>query len=350
MKKIAGILITIIILFQSCKNDLEVNAPWVETPVVYALLDVNKSTQYIRISKTFQASEAQTPPQIAKNKDSLYFSNIVVTIKNLRTQEVFNFTKTKDLDKSPGYFTNDSGGLYSDGGSMKLNQNSSVYYDVFELSIYSPSTQKTYKATTRLLSPGYDISAINNNIMYAGTYLGTTPKFLVPKPRARTISGGSIYDLGYRVYYDEYPVGNPAAKKTKSVDFYFIRNNTLSGLSIGEEISTSDVKTKWIDFFSYLSVNIPNDASVQRRFLHVRAICNVGSADMLDYYNLTKPSTSISQKNPLYTNITDCIGIFSSVCQIESSPLPQGLAPGPGVLSPDSTALLISKAANFVYP
>jgi hypothetical protein len=45
------ILILLGITFNSCKNDLEINAPYEDTAVVYGFLDQNQPVQYIRIQK-----------------------------------------------------------------------------------------------------------------------------------------------------------------------------------------------------------------------------------------------------------------------------------------------------------
>ena len=44
---------TITVLFNSCKNDLKILAPYKETVSVYALLNPQESRQYIRINKIF---------------------------------------------------------------------------------------------------------------------------------------------------------------------------------------------------------------------------------------------------------------------------------------------------------
>ena len=47
------ITLTIIITTASCKTEVELNAPWKNTPVVYGLLETGRDTQYIKINKCF---------------------------------------------------------------------------------------------------------------------------------------------------------------------------------------------------------------------------------------------------------------------------------------------------------
>ena len=45
--------ITIAAFSNSCSTDFDLNADFIETPVVYGLLDASVDTQYIRINRPF---------------------------------------------------------------------------------------------------------------------------------------------------------------------------------------------------------------------------------------------------------------------------------------------------------
>src|SRR5688500_8608899 len=78
MSKLWKTLIIILSLW-SCKNDIEVAAPWKETIVVYGLLDPAATVNYIRIQKAYLDPEGNAF-QFAGINDSIYPKNLVVKL------------------------------------------------------------------------------------------------------------------------------------------------------------------------------------------------------------------------------------------------------------------------------
>src|ERR1022692_5127436 len=69
-------LVLIVAVFSalfSCKNTLDINAPWKETTVVYGLLDPNAPIQYIKINKAFLGNGNEMA--YAKIADSINYGN-----------------------------------------------------------------------------------------------------------------------------------------------------------------------------------------------------------------------------------------------------------------------------------
>ena len=62
----------------SCKNTLEVNAPWKETTVVYGLLNVHDTVQYIKINKAFLGNGNEM--SFAKVADSINYGNQFIPV------------------------------------------------------------------------------------------------------------------------------------------------------------------------------------------------------------------------------------------------------------------------------
>jgi hypothetical protein len=104
MKRLFYLCTTLLafVLLAGCENDIEINAPWRETPVVYGFLDPNTGTQYLRIQKTYQNSTSITTEEGAKINDSLYFDSIVVKVKS--SNQNITFTKTTEIPKEAGCF------------------------------------------------------------------------------------------------------------------------------------------------------------------------------------------------------------------------------------------------------
>ena len=76
MKKILIALVAAI-SFSACSTEIEVNAEWKDVTVVFGLLDVSDTIQYIKISKAFLGEEDAFV--MAQEPDSLYYSCLLYT-------------------------------------------------------------------------------------------------------------------------------------------------------------------------------------------------------------------------------------------------------------------------------
>lgn len=84
-----------------------------------------------------------------------------------------------------------------------------------------------------------------------------------------------------------------------------VKSEKLTG---GEDLSTT---YRGVDFFSKLQSVIPVDNDITRFIGKMDFIISVGGDDLSIYMDLNKPSTSIIQERPVYTNISNGLGIFS---------------------------------------
>ncbi len=71
MQKLLFPTLFLLLFAAACSNDFNVNAPWKEIPVTYAVLDATADVQYIRVEKAFIGD--QSALKIAKIADSLYY-------------------------------------------------------------------------------------------------------------------------------------------------------------------------------------------------------------------------------------------------------------------------------------
>lgn len=72
-------LILVFLGFSSCKNEINIAAPWKETVVVYGLLDPGAPINYLRIQKAFLDPDGNAF-QFTQNPDSIYPSNLAVKL------------------------------------------------------------------------------------------------------------------------------------------------------------------------------------------------------------------------------------------------------------------------------
>jgi len=140
MRYIYGIC-AVLFLF-SCDNELDLVADFKEVPVVYGLLDLSDTTQYIRVERAF-ADRAISANEIAQDPDSLYYDDITVKLLNLNSGLEFTMEKVDGnvigLERDSGVFAQSPNFLYrlettpdlmKRGDSIRL-QISGVFGDMF---------------------------------------------------------------------------------------------------------------------------------------------------------------------------------------------------------------------------
>jgi len=95
-------------LFQACKPDFDLNAPYKEVPVVYGIFDIIDSIHYIKIYKGFQSNGSVFVD--AKNPDSIYYKkdDITVVLQEYQddkwTGRTIPFVITHDFPRDSGMF------------------------------------------------------------------------------------------------------------------------------------------------------------------------------------------------------------------------------------------------------
>ncbi|HEX5626239.1 MAG TPA: hypothetical protein VFX48_09500, partial [Saprospiraceae bacterium] len=83
----AGFLGSLLIL-SSCSEDFQLTEPYKDIPVVYGIIKRTDTAQYIRVQKAF-VDENLAASQIAKNPDSLYYTNPEVKLINATTKKEY---------------------------------------------------------------------------------------------------------------------------------------------------------------------------------------------------------------------------------------------------------------------
>ena len=70
------------------------------------------------------------------------------------------------------------------------------------------------------------------------------------------------------------------------------------------------LKIKGDQFFQFLSNNLDNTTT--KRFLNLDLIMTIGTVDLQTYINVNKPFSGIVQERPVFSNIENGVGLFSS--------------------------------------
>ena len=295
MKKYIGAVL-LLCLFTQCKNDIDINAPWLETPVVFGLLDANSNVQYIRIQKTYQNSISQNTQQGAQYPDSLYFDSLVVKVTST-SSESFTFNKIT-APKESGFFTSDEAYIYT--ADFRPRADGRVY----NLEIFSPQTGKTYRGRTFIMGIA-DTAQAPSGLPYSIRLRTDSVSFFNVrfKPGANTF----VYDTYVRLRYTEFNTNGDSSQKI--VEFP-ISQNLLT-----RDISASEYTRRVVsapDMLGFFRTELSNDPTVSRKFRGLDYIFAGGSQDLKLFIDISRTQNSFVQNKPEFSNIDNGLGIFSS--------------------------------------
>lgn len=285
-------------LLTSCNKDFNVNADWKDITVVYSLLDQNEDTAFIKITKAFLGPGDAM--QFAKIPDSSNYPDKLdvkleewdgTTLKNTYICDTVTI-HNKQAGDSIFYYP-DQLMYYT---LARLNEN----YQ-YKLNILNKKTGKEIKSETPLVHnfsiekplpyfkmdfrPGY-----NNEVKWV------------------TAVAGRRYQLNIRFHYQE--TFKDSSKYERFID-WIVFNNILSIDNLGGQTISNYYSGD--GFYNVVGSKIQVNPDVQYRTARfVDLILSVAADDLNTYIEVTQPSYTIVQEKPVFSNITNGIGLFSS--------------------------------------
>jgi len=293
--KLTGLFLLIGIF--GCKNDLEINAPYQDIPVVYGFLDQNQPIQYIRIQKVYQNSSNSNTSEGARINDSLYFDSLVVDLIDNTSGISYSCKAVDTLLKDSGLFSYSRHRLYA----TVIPKNNAAD-ERFTLRIFIPSSGKTF-FTKEPIAVVKDAQIESRTIS-----IDTTASSRFP---FRYFSGKNavVYDLSVKLKYREMNANDTTQFVNKEYEFFVQRSRAPLFLD-GREINTEWVTSR--NYINTLKSAIPANNAVRRRIIGIEYAAYGGAKEFQEYLELSKPNTSIVPKNSEYTNIVGGRGIFTS--------------------------------------
>ncbi len=307
MKKIL-LLIIFIPLFYSCSTDFDVNDEWQDVTIVYCLLNQNDSVHYAKVNKAFLGN--QDAYEMAKHSDSLqYNSDISVTLERWEqgkseASQIIYLEETTDIIKdtldiygNPGIFATDNNFIYK--------TNETLYDDSeYKLVITIPTKDEIVTSTTGLIS--------KFTVLYP--VLKRPPEIQFEKynqpfnVKWQSAVNGRLYVLKIRFNYFEIENNDTIEKH---IDWVF--PSQLSR-NLREENDLADDMNQLVNgesFFEFVSQKIDENPNVTRIAKDLDFVFDVGGEELYTYIQVSKPSNSIAESKPEYTNIINGKGIFS---------------------------------------
>ena len=287
----------------SCSNEFNLNAPAEEIPIVYGLLSRADDTHYIRVERAF-IEESTSGLELAQQADQLYFDdNIEVTIVRLNNQRSFPLQRVnaelEGIEREPGIFATSPNILYKiEAATLQLQEG-----EQYELVIRNNADTVLTRAITSI------VSDLRLNRPIPGN--NKLPLRILEDDDLTIIwaadETASFFDVQMHINYDEWTATTSATPQQQTAILNLSGNQTAID-------GPNRVEIEGIEFYRLLASTIPVDASVLRLLTSIDIVIDAGGQELFQYINVGQANTGItsSQVVPVFTNLSDGLGVFSS--------------------------------------
>ncbi|HMN06990.1 MAG TPA: DUF4249 family protein [Flavobacteriales bacterium] len=279
-----------------CNPELDVTAPYKESTVVYAMLDKDSTTQYIKINKTFlgpgNAFEyAQVPDSTEFREGEL--EAVIHKVKN--GVVVASYTLRDTIwSHDPGIFAGPYHKLYYFTAAL----DSSATYRL-EATAKGVLVRAETPIVGRVAPAPNILSQPLRLVAVGGGYVSPLMKFA-------SADFGRRYDVSYRFRWDDV-VGTDTISRSFTQSMGSVVSNGIVG---GEALS---VTMSGESFFQTVGLRAGNNTAASRRiFRGVDMIWATAGPDLYNYLQLGSPISGLVEERPTYTNVENGYGLFST--------------------------------------
>ncbi|MBL0237877.1 MAG: hypothetical protein IPQ02_15025 [Saprospiraceae bacterium] len=301
MKRIKGLILLCLLGSLSCSEDFQLTEPWKDIPVVYGFVNVRDSVQYVRVERLF-VDENIPASQIAKNVDSLYYKNAVVSLVNLTKNKTKDYPLTM-VDANLGSyigmkrpFATSPNYIYQiRTADMVLNSGDSILFK---------------------LNRSAELPLVTARIVVLNDMSFSTPaddqKVLVFKPSESqqfawsAKNDAKIFDFIINIFVQEVNVVTSATEIKKIV--WSAQKGDFSKKALINNQS----------FYNILRDRLIVDGNIKRQILKVDLEVKAGGQDLLEFNSIVNANTGItaSQEIPRYSNLSEGFGLFASTATL----------------------------------
>jgi hypothetical protein len=298
------LIVTTLIFFISCSTDFEVNAPWEDKTVIFGMLDQSDSVQYIKINKAFLGEDNAF--DMAAVSDSVNYDQLTVTLQRIRDDEVLEsilMQPTNEIVKDTGIFADDNNIIYK---TTEKIYRGSTYKLIVEFNNYDKvvSAETAIVDTFKIDRPLYIQSGPEVKINFAQTQ----PTII----RWQQANHSKI--CYFNIYFNYFDIS-----ETDTIEkqiHYSLSPKVFTGTDNTDAYGNVYSYEKYVygeDFYKYVAsalVAPPEGTKRLAESLDFEFYC--GTDDYYTYYQVNNTSSGISQSTPLFTNIDNGYGLFTS--------------------------------------
>jgi hypothetical protein len=292
-------------LFHSCSTDIDLLENYKPITIVYGLLDAGQDTQYIKVNKAFLGEGNALV--MAQQGDSVNYKPGEISVQlqqlNPSTGEVLQTITcdtTTQIAKDQGLFSNPYQLLFKTTAPIDESSNYRVLInravDGAQISAVTPvvdSVEITYPTPVTLIR----------------FYNASTQNYVTFSLKWKHSADAEIYSAKLRfTYYDSLLVA-PFTKDTITLEMNL--PDVLKGTTVVGGIK--EIQIDGADFYSFIDASVsPNPNAIRWADNVLEISLSAGAQDLNTYIEVNKPTIGLIQEKPVFTNITNGTGIFSS--------------------------------------
>ena len=313
-----------LIVLNSCNEKIELIGDFVETAVVYGLLDQADSLHYIKINRAFIGPGNAL--EIAQIADSNYFTNVDATISeylngNLTRSWLLKDTILDNKDANGVFYAPEQKVYYFK--TLPTKPNDVVNVDPLNPQLNSLNPQAIYKIDIVINNGAFSVSG-ETELVRGITSAAATQNFnfkFADNPGEYTSTGITVSSTGnsyvlntqLKIAFNEWE-GNTYSEKS-----FFWNLGEADVQPYSNKVFTANGET----FYDLMKSNCTENSTISKRTLIGVTIKITGGAEELyNFIAVNKPSSGLAQSKPTYTNLTATngkrvIGIFSSRQTVE---------------------------------
>lgn len=297
MMKIKTLSIALFVsLIYSCKNDLDINANYKETTIVYGLINKSDTIHFIKINKTFLGKTSAY--DLAKIKDSSIYNlnEIEVIVEQITYGSVVKTyypTQTIINNKKPGTFYSPENIIYSFKANIDPNSN-------YRISVKNKRLNTIAWAETSIVQ---DFKIEKPSTIQSMSFTGKSNTDLM----CYSSKNSRLFEVIIKFYYKEINKIDTSKQEIKYIEWNIGRVKTKY-IKGNEEVKVSYVGR---DIYKQIANKLKPDNTIFRKFVKVDYVFNAASDEFNTYYEVSQVST-LNQLKPEYTNVNNGLGLFAS--------------------------------------
>jgi hypothetical protein len=309
-KLLFSVLVLLMIGVSSCETDIDVNAEYKDTPVIYGMISPEDTVHYIKINKTFIGKGNAL--ELAANANNFNYaageldvvveeynqSNLVKSYVLIRTEN--------EVPKDPGIFDNSTNVLYK-FIEPSINRN-----NTYKLKVYNKELSKEITSETSIVK-GTTVSLPANPGQKFQFWIGNVGTGDFNDNTISVTTGANVGRVNAKLvfnYIEHYTIASGLDSVNKKVVMPIGETRTTT--SLGNESIAWELKGE--TFFENIIKNVPANVAFlsHRELANISLEFSVAGTELSTFMEVSAPSNSVNQDKPSYTNINNGIGVFSS--------------------------------------
>ena len=309
MNKITALALGLLFatLWSACNNEVDLIEEGHDIPVVYGFLDLADTAQYLRVMRVF-GEENTSALQLAQDPDKLYYSDAEVS---LRVGDQGERVLLEKVDGALEGYPRDTGGaLISPNYLYKVRSGRLNLSGGEEITLQINRGGKTIgESTIHVLAPFAVRSPVEGDALTWHPRAPLTIKW-------RSSPYAKLYDIKMRIYISEHNLKTNDWTRKELVWIPVRGQIKRSGTRLYERaiISANDL-------YQFLTSNLEPIKDIERYWQGADITIYAGGQEFVDFQQVILANVGLtgSVELPLYSNIQNGLGVFSSKYHLETN-------------------------------